>query len=206
MNPSVATRTFLVAAQIDAPTVEANPADVTVAALTARLVAGEEAAWREFHAQYFNRLLRYLLVVCRGDEDAAREGLQAALVKIVRHARRFDREDAWWSWLTVVARSCVIDGARRQSRYRALLERYAGIFTSSPLVEIPEPLPDLLDECLDALPSEERALLSAKYRDGESTAALAAESGCSGKAIESRLARLRQRVKIHLLQRLRDET
>ena len=205
MNESTATGTFLVAAETDAPTMAVNAEDASVAALTARLVAGEEAAWREFHAGYFDRLLRYLLVVCRGDEHAARESLQAALVKIVRHVRRFEREEAWWGWLTVVARSCVIDGARRQSRYRALLERYAGLFTAPPAIAVPEPLPELLDECLDALTSAERALLSAKYRDGQSTAALATESGCSEKAIESRLARLRQRVKIHLLQRLRDE-
>src|SRR6478672_9223864 len=77
-----------------------------ISTLTRRLVKGEEAAWREFHAQYYERLLRYLLVVCRGDEQAAREHLQAALTRIVRHVRPFDQEDAWWSWLTVVTRSC----------------------------------------------------------------------------------------------------
>ena len=205
MSQTAATCTFLVAAETNAPTVAVNAEDASVAALTARLVAGDEAAWREFHDGYFDRLLRYLLTVCRGDEHAARESLQAALVKIVRHVRRFDRGEAWWGWLTVVARSCVIDGARRQSRYRALLERYAGIFSPPPAVAVPEPLPGLLDECLDALPAAERELLAAKYRDGQSTAALASESGCSEKAMESRLARLRRRVKTQLLRRLRDE-
>ena len=190
MNESTATGILLVAAETDSRPAVTNADDCAVAALTARLVAGEEAAWREFHAGYFDRLLRYLLVVSRGDEEAARESLQAALVKIVRHVRRFDREEAWWGWLTVVARSCVIDGARRQSRYRALLERYAGIF-SAPQIAAPERLPEMLDECLEALRPKESALLSAKYRDGQSVASLATESGCSEKAMESRLARLR---------------
>ena len=113
-----------------------SPEDARIAVLTTRLVTGEEASWRDFHAAYFDRLLRYLLVVCRGDEHAARESLQRALVKIVRHVRRFDRADAWWGWLTVVARSCVVDGARRQSRYRAVLERYASLF--NPVAEPPQ--------------------------------------------------------------------
>ena len=124
---------------------------------------------------YFDRLLRYLLVVCRGDEHAARESLQAALVKIVRHVRHFDREEAWWSWLTVVARSCVVDAARRHSRYRALLARYARFFspTSSftPPSSTEDRLPDLLEECLGTLPVAERALLAAKYDDGQPTSA-----------------------------------
>ncbi len=206
MTPSATTHTLLVAADTDTEPVAVNAQDASVAALTARLIAGGEAAWREFHDAYFDRLLRYLLVVCRGDEDAARESLQAALVKIVRHVRRFDCEEAWWSWLTVVARSCVIDRARRQSSYRALLERYAGIFSPPPDDTTPDLLPELLDDCLEALPSGESALLSAKYRDGQSVADLAAGFSCSEKAMESRLARLRRRVKSQLLKRLRDET
>jgi RNA polymerase sigma-70 factor (ECF subfamily) len=180
--------------------------NAAVAALTQRLVAGEEAAWVEFHGRYFDRLLRYLFVLCRGDESAAREALQAAFVRIARHVRRFDREEAFWGWLAVVARSCVIDAARGRSRYRALLERYAGWFVAPrnrPVAEAP--LAEWLDDCLEALDTEDRALLLAKYRDGEPTAALAARAGCSPKAVESRLARLRRRVKEQLVIRIRHE-
>ena len=78
-------------------------------------------------------------------------------------------------------------------RYRALLERYAGIFTAAPSEPPDDALPGLLDECLDALPAADRALLDAKYHDRQPTAALANAADCSEKAIESRLARLRQR-------------
>ena len=189
------------------PASGAELADAEVARLTARLKTGEEAAWREFHREYFDRLLGYLLVVCRGDEEAARESLQAALVKIVRNVRRFDRAEAWWGWLTVVARSCVIDRARGQSRYRALLARYSSFFAAPDVPPPDVPLADFLEECLAALPTaDERQLLAAKYRDGSSVAELAADVGCTEKAMESRLARLRQRVRLSLLKRLRDET
>jgi len=49
-------------------------------------------------------------------------------------------------------------------------------------------------------------LLAAKYERGESTAALAATAGCSPKAMESRLGRLRQRVRYLVLQKLSHET
>jgi RNA polymerase sigma factor (sigma-70 family) len=183
----------------------ARSRDDAISALTRRLVAGEDAAWREFHDRYFDRLMRYLLVVCRGDEHAAREHLQAAMTRIVRHVRQFDREEAWWSWLTVVVRSCVVDGARRQSRYRSLLDRFAG-FSGLPISSaVEDPLPGLLEECLRKLPQAERDLLMAKYHEGQPTVALAESLGCTPKAIESRLARLRQRIKTELLQRLRHE-
>jgi len=70
---------------------------------------------------------------------------------------------------------------------------------------VDELLADLLEKSLKVLPDDARALLTSRYRDGRSNASLASESGCSEKAIESRLARLRQRVKAHILQRLRDE-
>jgi len=142
--------------------VSANDEDMEVAALTVRLAAGEEAAWRQFHDAYFDRLLRYLFVVCSGDEHVARECLQVALVKIARHVRRFDRADAWWSWLTVVMRSCVIDGARRQSSYRALLERYASHFSISAAPAVDELLSDLLDESLKALPDDAPSAFSVR--------------------------------------------
>src|SRR5688572_15684288 len=81
----------------------AAPADI--ATLTERLAAGNEDAFRQFHAAYFDRLVRYLIVVTHGDEEAARDALQETFMRVVRHARRFDSEEAFWSWLTVLARS-----------------------------------------------------------------------------------------------------
>ncbi|HEY8901089.1 MAG TPA: sigma-70 family RNA polymerase sigma factor [Chthoniobacterales bacterium] len=185
--------------------VDASDEDAAVAALTRRLVAGEEAAWEEFHARYFERLRRYLFVLCRGDEQAAGEALQAAFVRIARHVRRFDREEALWGWLAVVARSCAVDGARGRSRYTALMECYAGWFRGPVAPPREDALAALLAECLEGLPPEDRALLAAKYDEGESTAALAARAGCSVKALESRLARLRGRLKEQLRHRLRHE-
>jgi hypothetical protein len=88
VSHSAAPDSFLVCAETVAGSAPRTAEDAAISALTRRLVAGEEAAWREFHDAYFDRLLRYLLVVCHGDETAARTALQASLVKIVRSVRR----------------------------------------------------------------------------------------------------------------------
>jgi hypothetical protein len=63
---------------------EAQPS-VDIAALTARMAQSNEAAYRMFYELYFQRLLRYLLVVSGGREEAAREALQLTLLRVVRH-------------------------------------------------------------------------------------------------------------------------
>jgi RNA polymerase sigma-70 factor (ECF subfamily) len=169
-------------------------ADDETARLSVRLVAGEERAWTEFHARTFDRLLRYLLRVAHGNEDAAREALQAAYVKCVRHVRRFATEEAMWAWLAQIARGCLIDLARQRQRYAALLERFtleaaaAGHGTSNSWDES-------LATSLAQLEPDERSLLEARYTADQPIAEIAHSLGTTPKAIESRLARIRQRLR-----------
>ena len=88
------------------------------------IAAGDEAAFREFHGRYLDRLYQFLLVVARGQETEAQEALQETLLRVVRHARAFDTEEALWDWLKVVARSAARDGGRKRHRYLALLSRF----------------------------------------------------------------------------------
>ena len=62
----------------------ASTGETAIAALTGRLAAGDEAAFREFHAAYFPRLFRYLIVCARGDEEAARDALQETTPRRMR--------------------------------------------------------------------------------------------------------------------------
>jgi RNA polymerase sigma-70 factor (ECF subfamily) len=95
-----------------------------VLGMTTRMARGEEAAFREFYRLYFNRLLRYLIVVTHGQEEAAREALQLTFVRVARHVRRFDSETAFWNWLAVVARNCAVDELRKRQRHQNLLTRF----------------------------------------------------------------------------------
>jgi RNA polymerase sigma-70 factor (ECF subfamily) len=179
-----------------------------VSRLTALMAKNDEAAFREFHELYFNRLLRYLLVLNAGREDAARDALQATLLRVVRHARRFDSEPVFWSWLTVLARSSVVDAERKRSRYQALLERFFHNADPAPPTtdaEAENRLMSLLEKNLDELAMEDRALIDQKYFAGESVRDIAATQGATEKAIESRLVRIRRQLREAVLKALKHE-
>jgi RNA polymerase sigma-70 factor (ECF subfamily) len=176
-----------------------------IAALTAGIRAGNEDAFREFHRLYFHRLFQFLLVVTRGQEHEAREALQETLLRVVRHARKFDSEEAFWCWLKVVARSAARDGGRKRHRYFGLLQKFALHLQSSaePSLSNDTALGDLLEESLDELPPQDRHILEAKYLEGATVRELAADTGLTEKAVESRLLRLRQRIRELILKKLR---
>lgn len=173
------------------------------------MVQGDESAYRTFYHAYFDRLMRYLLVVAGGDEDAAREALQAALVRVVRHIKVFSDEAVFWRWLTVLARTAFTDETRKRRRYLAFLDRFTRHTDSQTSVEsnseADEHLRALLQRCLASLLDDERNLLERKYLANRSVREIAGELQTSEKAIESRLARIRQKLRSSLLAGLKHE-
>ncbi|MHB8523087.1 MAG: RNA polymerase sigma factor [Limisphaerales bacterium] len=182
-----------------------------IAALTRRMVRGDEAAYRDFYGLFFNRLLRYLLVLTNGREDTAREALQLTLLRVVRHIKTFDAEPAFWNWLVVLARSAVVDEARKGNRYRALLDRFIGQASAPATVSDPDPDADArllvsLESRLAGLPPDERDLIDRKYFNREPVKAIADELQSTEKAIDSRLVRIRRKLKELILTDLKDQT
>jgi len=173
--------------------------------LTRRLAAGDEAAFREFHELYFDRLYHFLLTVTRGQTHAAQDALQETLLRVVRHAREFDREDVFWSWLKAVARNTARDGARKQRRYFALLQGFGFRLGDATVTTGPDEyrLKDLLTECLAELDPPDRRLIEAKYLGGATTMEIATQTDLTAKAVESRLLRLRRQLADSLLKKLR---
>jgi RNA polymerase sigma-70 factor, ECF subfamily len=168
-----------------------------VAQLTHRLAWGDEAAFREFHARYFDRLYHFLLAVTHGEAHAAQDALQETLLRVARYARRFEDEEIFWSWLKAVARSAARDGNRKHRRYLARLRDFAlggpALFADERPNE-PDHLRSLLTEALSDLSPPDRLLVEGKYFRGDTVAELAAQTGLTGKAVESRLGRLRQQL------------
>ncbi|HRI14197.1 MAG TPA: sigma-70 family RNA polymerase sigma factor [Verrucomicrobiota bacterium] len=190
-----------------APAGPGSSVQSTTATLTRRLAAGDELAWREFHAAFALRLQRYLLVVCRGHEDAAAEAQQQTFLRAVKHVRICETEAELWSWLTLLARSAAADVRRREQRYLCFMERW---FRHQPdPVFVPPEVDGHLEAALSAelasLPAAERELLEHKYLAGGSVRELATALGSTEKAVESRLTRARQKLKSALLKRLQNE-
>jgi len=173
------------------------------------MVAGDEAAYRTFHEAYYPRLTRYLLVVTNGDEDAAREALQATFVRVVRHIKVFDDESRFWNWLTVLARTAFADQRRKRNRYLAFLDRFTTHAreeaANAENKEADSRLLATLEFNMGNLPAEDRELVQRKYVGRESVRDIAESLQSSEKAVESRLGRVRQKLKAAMLAALKHE-
>src|SRR5437763_16571754 len=77
--------------------------------VTAAIRRGDELAFSLFHDLYSLRLYKYLLVLAKGDEAAAREVLQAVVLKLARKMQTFEDESRLWAWMTRIARNAFID-------------------------------------------------------------------------------------------------
>jgi len=191
------------------PQLASQTAAPDIAVLTAALSRGEEPAFHLFYHRYVPRLLRYLLVLAAGREEVAREVLQQTLMRVARHVKMFDAEEKFWSWLTVVARTAFVDDRRKQNRYLAFLDRFLHRQSS---IDAPSEsdaerhLSILLEEEVERLPGEERALIERKYFSGASVQTIAEETHLTPKAVEARLVRTRRKLKAMVLARLHHET
>ena len=201
LHPSM-TATSSAAPRMKSPSEAA--ADVEVQSLTHAIRRGDAEAFARFYDRYSFRLYKYLLVLARGDELAARDVCQAVFIKLARRLDPFDDENKLWAWLCTLARNAFIDHCRARQR-----DRFVSLDGTSPddgtNVAAPAPLSEILRETLASLPPDERELIQAAYVDERPLQELADASGQTYKAVESRLARLRRKLKEQVLKHLRHE-
>jgi RNA polymerase sigma-70 factor (ECF subfamily) len=174
-------------------------------ALTRAVRRGDADAFSRFYDLYSFRLYKFLLVLARGDENEAREACQVVFIKLAKRCDVFGDERRFWAWLCVLAKNTFID----QCRSRRRLDRFVSLdeLCAEPNGHVrPEHrLSEILHEALAALPPDERELIQAAYVDKRPLQELADKAGQTYKAVESRLGRLRQRLKEQLLKDLRHE-
>jgi RNA polymerase sigma-70 factor (ECF subfamily) len=180
-----------------------------VADVTSRMIKGDEMAYRLFYDEYYERLRRYLLVVTAGNEDTTRDALQSALLRVVKHIRTFSNENEFWSWLTVLAKTTFFDQTRKRKRYWSFLERFTRHTEVEQSVDTHADsdgqLLTLLEHSLATLPSDEKQLIESKYLEGASVREIAEDFQTTEKAVESRLVRIRRKLKASLLEGLKHE-
>jgi len=176
-----------------------RPAERALADWTRLLADGDDEAWRWFHERYYVPLLRYA-AYRSGNASAASEIVQHAYLRIARHARPFAEEKDFSGWVCCVVRCAAVDHSRHIARRSLLIEKFAHLRAaqSGPDADwqaSANHTAALTDEALAKLPAEDAALLRRKYCDGCTTEELATELGTTAKAIEHRLARLRERLR-----------
>lgn len=171
-----------------------EPSDREVAHMTKRLARGNEEAWRWLHDYYFGIL--HAAAISRGTSaDDAADLVQRTYLRVLRHAKRFRTETDLRSWLCCLLRCEAIDAARSGQRRSLLMEKFQHREELKSLSSPPS-----IDGLLDHLDPADRELVTRHYLHGWSQSELAAEQGISAKAVESRLARLRKRLR-HALDR-----
>lgn len=173
--------------------------------LTRRLVAGEEAAFEEFFADYFPRLYRFARARLAGDEDAAEEVVQAVMITAVRKIHTYRGDAALFTWLCTLCRHEIARSLERCGKIsevslleddpliRATLETLTSPTGDDPQQEFDRrELARLVQVTLDHLPAKYGDALEWKYLQGLTIEEIAVRLGLGYKAVESLLTRARQ--------------
>ena len=174
-------------------------------ALTKAIRRGDEAAFARFYDLYSFRLYKFLLVLARGDENEAREVCQAVMIKLAKRFAVFDDEPKLWARLRALSKNAFIDHCRARSRRRRLVSLEELALEPHGAEQADHHLTEILREALAGLPPDECELIQAAYVDERPFQELADASGQTYKAVESRLARLRHKLKTQVLNQLRHE-
>lgn len=170
--------------------------------LTAALKRGEDESFEWLHHTWAGRINRYCFALAAGNPTLAVEIGQSVWLRIVRHIRVLPDQVALWNWIACAARHAASDQRRTGGRYRSMLSRFtcwwqlrsAGVETSFNT----DHLLSALDSALVRLSPIERGFIEARYFSGESLEAIATRYAVTIRAVEGRLARIRERLR-HLI-------
>jgi len=207
--PGLAELMGLVLAQPARPftgTAAATPSQPELKRLTEAVRAGDEQAFTQFYALYSFELYKYLLVLARGHELDAREVFQTVVIKAARRFEVFHHERHLLAWLRRLARNAYIDLCRAQQRnqkFVPLEEHTAELFEPAAAKSL---LLASFNLAFAELPEPDKELMRAAYLDRRPLQELANESQQTYKALESRLGRLRQKLRTKVLASLENET
>jgi RNA polymerase sigma-70 factor (ECF subfamily) len=144
-------------------------------------------------------LARYLT----RDGEAARDILQEACVRALRHVDGL-RHDDGRSWFLAIVRNRCIEWFREQGRGGAFVEYDDAVHTpevSGDVDDYRAATPDDLLAAVDALPAVFREVIVLRELCGLSYRAIAEVTGVPAGTVMSRLARARERLRVVLIDR-----
>lgn len=171
--------------------------------LVQRLLAGDQAALRQFFDEYFDRLYRFAWARLRGDATLAEDAAQNTLARALRGLAGFRGESGLFSWLATICRNEIADLVEKSARVAAhtvsLDADGAGRDAAHAVAS-----PDLADKALagaermrvirqvlDELPGRYGEMLELKYIEEWDVERIARRVGLSFEAAQSQLQRAR---------------
>ena len=173
----------------------------------ARLVAGDDAALNDLMERHAPKLFNYLVRSVQNEEDAA-DLAQDTFVRIFQNCARFDARMKFSTWLYAIATNLVRDCYRYRMRHpQVSLDEASG-------EDFRQSMPEQKQTPSESLQSAERAeavrhavrqlpeelrepLIFSEYEE-LSHAEIGEILGCSAKAVETRLYRARNRLRVKL--------
>ena len=187
-----------------------SPGDEQDARDMARLVDGHEAALNNLMERHAEKLFHYLLRSLQDDDDAA-DLAQETFVKVFQNRTKFDPDQKFTTWLYAIASNLVRDRYRWRSRHPQVSLDADNEQTETSLkdnLSASEPAPDermqseeraaTVRKAVAALPEELRQPLILAIYQEMSQAEIAEILKCSIKAVETRLSRARQQLRVGL--------
>lgn len=176
--------------------------------LVARLLAGDEHAFRQFFADHYARLYRFALARLGRDAGAAEDAAQAALSRALENLASYRGEAQLYTWLCAICRAEIAQHLRKSGRREAhvlLLDDSTELRAAvdSLAAADDDPADELAREqrarsiqvALDRLPPRYGDALEWKYVEGFSAQEIAARLNIGLEAANSLLARAKRAFK-----------
>ncbi len=174
-------------------------------AVARRILAGDEAAFRELFDRFFPRLYRFALVRLNRDQETARDVVQQTFCNAIERLDGYRGEAALYTWFCQICRNVISDHYRKRQRgaehvvlledqpdMRAILEALAAPTDDEPDTGVwRQQVRRIVEATLDALPGHYGEVLEWKYLDGQSVEEIARRLELGPKAAESLLTRAR---------------
>jgi RNA polymerase sigma-70 factor (ECF subfamily) len=179
-----------------------------------RLAADHGAALNDLMSRHAERLFQYLVRSLQNEDDAA-DLAQETFVRVYQNRAKFDAHKKFSTWLYAIASNLVRDRYRWRKRHLQVSLDATNEATGNEFGEsLPDPAPpasetlqrseraEVVRRAVAALPEQLRVpLILAEYEE-KSHAEIGEILGCSARAVEVRIYKARQKLRVSLSQLL----